>query len=538
MDEERKLAALGRIHNRMSATKGKPTDKNKGKRSKEDLKNSFLEIAKERVKQRSTPTKSDNAPAPAAGDDSSTSSGPAMYREYARDTQAGGRAMAPSHEEAESSPTRQPDDVGKELDLLLPENWGAARAKSNSTAPEEEETSAAIQSTETETTTAIVDTTKTVTWLYDIFGKVDVGKNGTAPCRFLASKIEELGLDGTPWSEAHGLTETLRHEPERIITEAKYRSLVDQWSADNNAGTAPEESAAPQEVEEPPEEDAEEVASRDKAASEKRTSTMIAVFQAFDADSSGYLDKCELRRIGIARRELGQRKVTWSGKRNDELFRRLDLNEDGIVSQAEFVKVFGQILPEDPSEFGESVDQLLEAAQLVRVCDPIDLDIAHLHRQMLGKERSLLQLFMIADRNKDDKLSFDEFEEGVALMGFRPYPSPSEMRALFDAIDCDDDGYIQHSELTQWQSPLIAMRSRAHEEQQRRQQQQQQQEAVHEAGEQDGGHDSAHDSAHGGGEEYAGPSVHVPAYQTSQAGKRETRAVSYTHLTLPTKRIV
>ena len=57
------------------------------------------------------------------------------------------------------------------------------------------------------------------------------------------------------------------------------------------------------------------------------------------------------------------------------------------------------------------------------------------------------QLFSVADGNRDNKLSFEEFENGVAAMGIRPMPSEGELRTVFNEMDQDSDGKIQWGEL-------------------------------------------------------------------------------------------
>ena len=69
-------------------------------------------------------------------------------------------------------------------------------------------------------------------------------------------------------------------------------------------------------------------------------------------------------------------------------------------------------------------------------------------RLLQRKHRTADQLFYASDGNRDNKLNFEEFSRGVAMMGIRPIPLPSEMRALFDSYDKNGDGWIQWNELS------------------------------------------------------------------------------------------
>ena len=56
-----------------------------------------------------------------------------------------------------------------------------------------------------------------------------------------------------------------------------------------------------------------------------------------------------------------------------------------------------------------------------------------LHKQLRKRARTGSQLFIAADANRDNKLTFSEFTRGVCMMGIRPVPSQTEMRELFSA---------------------------------------------------------------------------------------------------------
>lgn len=70
----------------------------------------------------------------------------------------------------------------------------------------------------------------------------------------------------------------------------------------------------------------------------------------------------------------------------------------------------------------------------------MDHRLRPLHQQLKRRLRTTGQLFFAADKDRDNKLSFKEFERGVAMMGVRPLPSSTDMRDLFEAYDIDGDG--------------------------------------------------------------------------------------------------
>jgi len=57
------------------------------------------------------------------------------------------------------------------------------------------------------------------------------------------------------------------------------------------------------------------------------------------------------------------------------------------------------------------------------------------------------QLFSMMDGNRDDRITFKEFQRGVAMSGLRPVPVESEMRSLFESFDVDDGHTVSYREM-------------------------------------------------------------------------------------------
>eukprot|EP00941_MAST-03F_sp_MAST-3F-sp1_P000095 g95.t1 len=78
-----------------------------------------------------------------------------------------------------------------------------------------------------------------------------------------------------------------------------------------------------------------------------------------------------------------------------------------------------------------------------------DLIQKQFRKQMSRKARTEGQLFSSCDLDRNDKLTFSEFQRGVAIMGIRPLPKSKEMYELFQSFDTDKNGTIAWKEMLQ-----------------------------------------------------------------------------------------
>eukprot|EP00941_MAST-03F_sp_MAST-3F-sp1_P006393 g6393.t1 len=68
-------------------------------------------------------------------------------------------------------------------------------------------------------------------------------------------------------------------------------------------------------------------------------------------------------------------------------------------------------------------------------------------RRMVEKFRTAPEFFFIADANRNNNLSFDEFKRGFAMMGIRPIPSERQLQLLYDYVDSEvPDGKLSWKE--------------------------------------------------------------------------------------------
>merc|ERR1712091_674648 len=77
---------------------------------------------------------------------------------------------------------------------------------------------------------------------------------------------------------------------------------------------------------------------------ERRLGKLERVFDAFDLDGSGMIERDELYELGKARRTSGQMYGSWTEDKNNRLVEKLDTNDDGLVSKDEFSPNFEKIL--------------------------------------------------------------------------------------------------------------------------------------------------------------------------------------------------
>jgi hypothetical protein len=59
-------------------------------------------------------------------------------------------------------------------------------------------------------------------------------------------------------------------------------------------------------------------------------------------------------------------------------------------------------------------------------------------------------LFFASDGNRDNTLTFSEFQRGVAMLGIRPAVEEADLRKIFAVLDVDGSGKIDWEELQSW----------------------------------------------------------------------------------------
>ena len=94
----------------------------------------------------------------------------------------------------------------------------------------------------------------------------------------------------------------------------------------------------------------------------KRRRLLSQVFFKFDLDNNGVVSSRELKKLGTARRTLGQKENAWTESRNLKLLRKMDVNDDGQIDKEEFVAHFNEALPASEEVFMTVIAQFMEVA--------------------------------------------------------------------------------------------------------------------------------------------------------------------------------
>ena len=89
----------------------------------------------------------------------------------------------------------------------------------------------------------------------------------------------------------------------------------------------------------------------------KRLYKLREVFYLWDIHEIGYLSCKDLLELGILRRVLNQVKDDeWTLERNNNLFKDIDNDCDGLISLNDFIKYFNKILPIKEIKFNEEIN--------------------------------------------------------------------------------------------------------------------------------------------------------------------------------------
>jgi Ca2+-binding EF-hand superfamily protein len=160
----------------------------------------------------------------------------------------------------------------------------------------------------------------------------------------------------------------------------------------------------------------------------ERKPALASIFDKFDTDRSGHLDKSEMFRMI----KLCQPKVT-----NDELnalLKKLDVDNDDKVSKTEFVGYYFKMFAADSdSSFKERIETTFN-----------------------GRRRVKLQtVFNAYDLNNDGVLDLKEFSEMLRMNG-KKFVSPEQIQETLTRIDKNKDKKVDFGEWMAYMEALIA----------------------------------------------------------------------------------
>jgi Ca2+-binding EF-hand superfamily protein len=97
----------------------------------------------------------------------------------------------------------------------------------------------------------------------------------------------------------------------------------------------------------------------------------------------------------------------------------------------------------------ERVRRAEESAQRAEAAAraPERYELEDLRRGLADRRVSAQALFHACDLNRDNRVTFREFKQGVAAVGLRPMPSDEQLQALFLALDATGSGRLRYAEM-------------------------------------------------------------------------------------------
>jgi len=174
-----------------------------------------------------------------------------------------------------------------------------------------------------------------------------------------------------------------------------------------------------------------------------KTEEPRSAFAHIDTDGSGTVDVQELRDYLLSHGQTNAQK----GEQVEELFGRLDLNEDGIITKSEFQEGFDAFIDTKSSQSisGEVVSDIIRNVEKFTQSSQLKKAVLTSAARHLGgyEVQKLREIFESVDTNGDGAISKKEFKLSFSLMGER---SEEWLEEAFVALDTDGSGEIDYSE--------------------------------------------------------------------------------------------
>eukprot|EP00434_Breviolum_minutum_P020788 symbB.v1.2.018336.t1/scaffold1417.1/size119926/10 len=174
-----------------------------------------------------------------------------------------------------------------------------------------------------------------------------------------------------------------------------------------------------------------------------KTEEPRSAFSHIDTDGSGTVDVQELRDYLLSHGQTNAQK----GEQVEELFGRLDLNEDGIITKSEFQEGFDAFIDTKSSQSisGEVVSDIIRNVEKFTQSSQLKKAVLTSAARHLGgyEVQKLREIFESVDTNGDGAISKKEFKLSFSLMGER---SEEWLEEAFVALDTDGSGEIDYSE--------------------------------------------------------------------------------------------
>eukprot|EP00658_Telonema_sp_P-2_P021177 TRINITY_DN18421_c0_g1_i5.p1 TRINITY_DN18421_c0_g1~~TRINITY_DN18421_c0_g1_i5.p1 ORF type:complete len:400 (+),score=86.45 TRINITY_DN18421_c0_g1_i5:167-1366(+) len=146
-------------------------------------------------------------------------------------------------------------------------------------------------------------------------------------------------------------------------------------------------------------------------------------------DSAEKALEAEVQSLGLSLAKLRKKQKKMEANSNRLLKIKQEIQHD-ILSKQESIQINHKC-----------IDVLLASDEHTGlVPDTTALKIKEIKKVLSAKLRTSGQLFYAGDTDMDSKLTLDEFNRGLSMMGVRE--PPADLRAVFDSLDTDNDGLI------------------------------------------------------------------------------------------------
>ncbi|CAG8570169.1 13532_t:CDS:2 [Racocetra fulgida] len=133
-----------------------------------------------------------------------------------------------------------------------------------------------------------------------------------------------------------------------------------------------------------------------------------------------------------------------SAEKVNEVFKQFDFNNNGILSLAEIDNAVIYLYP----QFSDKKPVLMRAYKAADTSKDGFIERDEFPRliELLYYYNELYDLFQQLDKNKDKRITFEEFKKGYKLMGIGRL-SNDEIKEEFNKIDTNHGGYILFDEV-------------------------------------------------------------------------------------------